>query len=1062
MQVTTNFSFLMGASHPEDLVEQAAVYGYTSIAITDRNTLAGIVRAHAAAKKFGITIIPGCRLDLIDGPSLIAFPTDLEAYSRLSNLLTVGNLRTEKGKCDLYKADVYQYGTGIQFIALMPESLNVYFDFDESFKKAVSEYKDAFGDHLSLAALRRYNGEDEKFLYRVRALSRRLGAPMVATNDVHYHHPQRRELQDVVTCVREKCTIHTAGYRLHPNAERYLKPNDEMSRLFRQFPDAIWQTQRIAESCTFSLDQLKYRYPKEVTSEGRTPHEELTVLTWEGANEIFGGKIPDRVKANIEYELKFIGEVNYSEYFLTVYDIVRFAREQKILCQGRGSAANSTVCYCLGITSVDPSKFDLLFERFISSARNEPPDIDVDFEHERREEVMQYIFNKYGRDRAAVVATVTQLHHKGAIRDVGKAMGLSVDTISRLSGLIWDFKDEGFDRSRIVSQGINPDDPTIRKVLRLTEQYISFPRQLGQHTGGFVITDGKLSDLCPIINARMENRTNIEWNKDDIDALGFMKIDVLALGMLTCIRKAFDLAKLHYNLDLTLANIPQDDPNVYDMVSHADTIGVFQIESRAQQSMLPRLRPKCFYDLVIEVAIVRPGPIQGDMVHPYLRRRNGEEPVVYPSKELEEILGRTLGVPLFQEQAMKIAIVAAGFTPAEADKLRRSMATFKTNGLISHFEHKLINGMTSKGYSLEYAQRVFRQLEGFGSYGFPESHAVSFALLVYVSSWLKCYYPDVFACALLNSMPMGFYQPAQIVIDAQQHGVEVRPVDINYSNWDNVLEEKSGKFCAMRLGFRQVKGMSEADITPLIENRRSHYTSVNQLREIGLSESILERLADADAFRSMGQDRRSALWDVSTKDHLAQSLFSGKPDQPEEQIPLPEMSMSEHVVHDYSSMALSVKAHPLSFLRNQLDQLRIMKSSDLKNAKDGDTVKVAGLILVRQRPGTASGICFITLEDETGTINLVVFRQLFDQYRKEIIQSRLLMVEGKLQIEGEVIHVIVKKCFNISQLLQKLVPYESSEPSVGARSRADETSSPGPDTRDKSQKSIFHEGRNFR
>ncbi|MDV3309519.1 MAG: error-prone DNA polymerase, partial [Cyclobacteriaceae bacterium] len=744
LQVTTNFSFLRGASHPEELIGEAASYGYSSIAITDRNTLAGIVRAHAAAKKLGIRLIPGCRLDLVDGPSLLMYPKDRAAYSRLTNLLTTGNLRTEKGKCELYRADVYAHAEGSRFIVLPPD-LNKMFEFDLSFINIIKEYRDVFGDQFAVAATRLYHGHDAKRLFRIYQLCRQLKIGMVATNDVHYHSPKRRELQDIVTCVREKCTIHTAGFRLHANAERHLKPEEEMLRLFRQYPEAILETQAIASACKFSLDQLKYQYPREVTPEGRTPQEELVHLTWEGARQIFGENIPEKVRSNIEYELKFIAEANYAEYFLTVYDIVRYARENKILCQGRGSAANSTVCYCLGITSVGPSKFDLLFERFISSARNEPPDIDVDFEHERREEVMQYIYNKYGRDRAAVVATVTQLHHRGAIRDVGKAMGLSVDTINRLSGLIWDFNDEGFDRERILSQGINPDDPVIRKVLQLTEEFMGFPRQLGQHTGGFVITDGRLSDLCPILNARMEDRTNIEWNKDDIDALGFMKIDVLALGMLTCIRKAFDLAKRHYNLDLTLANIPQDDPVVYEMISRADTIGVFQIESRAQMSMLPRLRPKTFYDLVIEVAIVRPGPIQGDMVHPYLRRRNGEEPVEYPSKELKDILGRTLGVPLFQEQAMKIAIVAAGFSPAEADQLRRSMATFKVNGKVSHFRDKLIEGMTSNGYSREYAERVFRQLEGFGSYGFPESHAVSFALLVYVSSWLKCYYPDVFA-----------------------------------------------------------------------------------------------------------------------------------------------------------------------------------------------------------------------------------------------------------------------------------------------------------------------------
>jgi len=1063
LQVTSNFSFLRGASHPEEMVEQAASLGYTAIAITDRNTLAGIVRAHVAAKKFKIKFIPACRVDLIDGPSLLAFPTDVRAYAKLSNLLTVGNLRTEKGKCELYKADVYQYANGILWTVVPPDSLSETFELDAAFIKHVIEYRKNLGDDLSIAATRLYDGADAKRLHRIFELGKELRIPIVATNDVHYHLSQRRELQDVVTCVREKCTIHTAGFRLHANAERYLKPIEEMHRLFRQHPEAVRQTQLIADACNFSLDELKYQYPKEITSEGRTPQQELIFLTWQGAHDRFGKSIPEKVKNTIEYELKFIDEMNYAEYFLTVYDIVRYARKLKILCQGRGSAANSAVCYCLGITSVDPSKFDLLFERFISSARNEPPDIDVDFEHERREEVMQYIYQKYGRDRAGIVATVTQLHHKGAIRDVGKAMGLSVDTITRLAGLIWSFSEDGFDRDRILSQGINPDDPTIRKVLELTEQLMGFPRQLGQHTGGFVITQGKLSDLCPILNARMEDRTNIEWNKDDIDALGFLKIDVLALGMLTCIRKAFDLAKKHYGLDLTLANIPQDDPAVYEMVSHADTIGVFQIESRAQQSMLPRLRPNCFYDLVIEVAIVRPGPIQGDMVHPYLRRRNGEEPIEYPSKELEEILGRTLGVPLFQEQAMKIAIVAAGFSPTEADELRRSMATFKAKGLVSRLEKKLVSGMMNKGYTEAYARRVFRQLEGFGSYGFPESHAVSFALLVYVSSWLKCYYPDVFACALLNSMPMGFYQPAQIIIDAQKYGVDVRPVDINYSNWDNQLEEKSGKYCALRLGFRQVKSLREEDINVLIKNRKAEYTSIHQLREIGLSEATLETLANADAFRSIGHDRRKALWEVSTKDYQPQAIFSG--DTLEEKIVLPEMTLSQHVVQDYAATALSLKAHPVSFVREKLDQLRAIPAMNLVETKEGTLVKVAGLILVRQRPGTAKGVCFITIEDETGIANLVVFQKLFDQYRKEIIQSRLLMVEGKLQREGEVIHIIVSRCYNVSALLKTLTPSTAEELSPPL-SRADERTLVTDPRRKKatelSQTKIWDEGRNFK
>jgi error-prone DNA polymerase len=1041
LQITTNFSFLRGASHPDELVEQAHNYNYKSIAITDRNTLAGIVRAFAAAKKSTVRVIPACRLDLLDGPGLLMYPTDQDAYSRLSNLLTVGNLRTEKGKCDLYKEDVYKHSKGSKFVVIPPSSLNNLFDFDASFRSQLKEYKDVFGDNLYIAASRNYNGDDSKLLHRISQLAKQFAAPMVATNDVHYHNAERRELQDVVTCVREKCTIHNAGFRLHPNAERYLKTGDEMNRLFRQFPDAIVQTEIIAEACMFSLDQLKYRYPREVINVNEAPLETLTRLAWKGAEEIYKGMVPPKVVANIRHELDFIGKMNYAEYFLTVYDIVRYARENKILCQGRGSAANSTVCYCLGITSVDPSKFDLLFERFISSARNEPPDIDVDFEHERREEVMQYIYNKYGRHRAAVVATVTQLHHKGAIRDVGKVMGLSVDTIARLSALIWDFADEGFDRKRIISNGLNPDDPLIKKVLQLTTQYMGFPRQLGQHTGGFVITDGKLSDLCPILNARMEDRTNIEWNKDDIDALGFLKIDVLALGMLTCIRKAFDLAKKHYNKEFTLANIPQDDKAVYDMVSHADTIGVFQIESRAQMSMLPRLRPKEFYDLVIEVAIVRPGPIQGDMVHPYLRRRNGQEKVDYPSEEVKEILERTLGVPLFQEQAMKLAIVAAKFTPSEADELRRSMATFKAVGKIKYFEDKLITGMIRNGYSEEYARRVFRQLEGFGSYGFPESHAVSFALLVYVSSWLKCYYPDVFACALLNSMPMGFYQPAQIVYDARNHGVKILPVDVNYSSWDNTLEDGG-----LRLGFRQVKGLREEEMK-LVNGK---YRSIQELREAGLSDSTLEKLADADAFRSLDHDRREALWEVTAKDQL-RSLYKND----EEKVMLPDMTLSEHVVHDYAAISMSLKAHPVSFVRDDLNRFNVTPIDKLKERKDGERVRVAGLILVRQRPGTASGICFITIEDETASGNLVVFQNLFDKYRPEIIRSRLLMVEGKLQIEGEVIHVIVERCFNFSGLLGKLTPWKG-EFNDKPKARSDETSSPF------LNESWLYEGRNFK
>ena len=1069
LQVTTNFSFLRGASHPEEFAEHAAALGYSEIAITDRNSFAGIVRAHSAAKKNGIRIIVACRLDLLDGSSLLAYPTNLSAYSQLCNLLTIGNRRAEKGDCHLYKKDVYEYSKNVKFILLPPEELNNVFDFDTSFINILKEYREAFGHHLYIAASRRYQGDDSKYLYRLKKLATQFDIPMVATNDVHYHEAARRQLQDVVTCVREKCTIQNAGYLLHPNAERYLKPIDEMTRLFRQYPEAIQCTQEIASACKFSLDELKYEYPEELTTEGRSPQEELAHLSWLGAKDRYGPILSAKTIGAINHELKFIEEMNYAAYFLTVHDIVRFAREQKILCQGRGSAANSTVCYCLGITSVDPSKFDLLFERFISSARNEPPDIDVDFEHERREEVIQYIFNKYGRERAAIVATVTQQHQKGAIRDVGKAMGLSVDIINRLSNSIWEFTDEWFEGKRLTEQGFDTSDMHLRKVLQLTEQFLGFPRQLGQHTGGFVITRGKLCDLVPILNARMQDRTCIEWNKDDIDALGFMKIDVLALGMLTCIRKAFDIAKEHYGLELTLANIPQDDPKVYDMICRADTIGVFQIESRAQQSMLPRLQPRCFYDLVIEVAIVRPGPIQGDMVHPYLRRRNKQEPVEYPSKELEEILGRTLGVPLFQEQAMKIAIVAAGFTPSEADELRRSMATFKVKGLVTKFGEKLIQGMMKNGYSLEYSQRVFKQLEGFGSYGFPESHAASFALLVYVSSWIKCYYPDVFACALLNSMPMGFYQPAQIINDARKHGVEALEVDINFSIWDNKLEEISGKYCVLRLGFRQVKGLREEDINVLICNRKKTYKNINELRDIKLPEAALEKLADADAFRSIGLDRRQALWEVSTKDR-PYAMFSGQQpaDAEDERITLPVMSTSEHVVHDYAATSFSLKAHPVSFIREKLDQLRITSTKQLSTLKDGAFVKVAGLVLVRQRPGTAGGICFMTIEDETGFANLVIFESLFEKFRKEILQSRLIMVEGKVQIEGEVIHVIVKNCYDFSKLLRHLTPSYNEDPQVLTLARPDETSIPAHAQKKRSQKrsstqeNIFPVARNFK
>jgi error-prone DNA polymerase len=1066
LQVTSNFTFMRGGSHPEELVERAADLGYTKIAITDRNSMAGVVRAHIAAKIKGITIIPACWLDLIDGPSLLAYPTDITAWGRLCALLTLGNLRTEKGKCELYKQDIYAHKRSIKFIVVPPANLNSRFDFDDDFKADLKEYQAVFGSELYIAATRSYSGNDSKKFARLA----QLGLPMVATNDVHYHEAARRELQDVQTCVREKCTIYNAGFKLHANAERYLKPIEELERLYRNYPDVIARTHEIANACTFSLDTLKYLEPEWLSPDGRTADEHLAAHTWAGAKEKFGENIPIKVAEQIEFELAFFRRRKLAQYFLRIFEYTSKATELGILYQGRGSAANCTVCFCLGITAVNPTKSRLLFSRFMSDARDEWPDVDVDFEHERREEIIQWIFETYGREHAAIVATVTQERHKGAIRDVGKAMGLSEDTIKRLAGAIWDFSEETFDREHIIAQGLNPDDKHLYKVIQLTELMLGFPRQLGQHTGGFVITQCKLSDICPVMNARMENRTQLEWNKDDLEALGILKVDVLALGMLTCIRKGFDLAKQHYGLDLTLENVPQDDPVVYDMICRADTLGTFQIESRAQMSMLPRLKPRVFYDLVIEVAIVRPGPIQGDMVHPYLRRRDGIDPIEYPSKELKDILGRTKGIPLFQEQAMEIAIVAAGFTPAEADQLRRSMATFKAKGLVSHFEEKLISGMVSKGYEEEFAKRIFKQLEGFGSYGFPESHAYSFAHLVYVSSWLKCHYPDVFATALLNSQPMGFYQPAQIVIDAEKHGVVMRPVDINYSFWDNTLEEKDGKYFALRIGFRQVSGLREADMQVLISNRGNGYTSISNLSTAGVPQAAIEKLTDADAFRSLNLNRREALWEVPALNAKPIGLFADQAaSNPKEiQISLPFMSPAQHVMQDYAATGLSLKAHPVSFAREKLKMLQVTTSADIKNIENGKPIKVAGLVTVRQRPGTAKGVMFITIEDETGFCNLVVFEKIFEKFRKEILQARLLMVEGILQVEGEIIHVVVNGCFNLAELLREIITDKNDIQSVTSLSKRDGKHSsnhldPVQSKKEMTkQKEIFHKGRNFK
>ncbi len=1069
LQVTSNFSFLRGGSHPHELVEEAVALGYTAIALTDRNTLSGVVRAHMAAKEANkeqhhIRFIPACRLDLMDGTSLLAYPTDRDAYSRLSALLTKGNLRTEKGKCELYKADVYDHSQGMIFITVPPEKLNVRYEFDQAFISDVAEYQQRLGGSLYLAASFYYQGQDAKRLHRLA----QMGVPLVAVGDVHYHCAARRELQDILTCIREHYTISTAGYKLHQNAERHLKDKEEISRLFNRYPQALDNAMHIANACKFSLDELQYIEPAERMIDGLTPQQRLEKLTWEGAKFFWKDELPEKHREQIIFELEFIEKRKLAPYFLRVHRYTQKAQDVDILYQGRGSAANSIVCYCLKITAVNPDKSRLLFSRFMSDARDEWPDIDVDFEHERREEIIQFIYEDYGRDRAGIVATVTQERHKGAIRDVGKAMGLSEDTIKRIGGTIWSFREEGLDEARLRGQGLDPLDPVVHKVLQLTNELIGFPRQLGQHTGGFVITDGQLSDLCPIMNARMENRTQVEWNKDDIEDLKILKVDVLGLGMLTMIRKAFDLIEQQYGTVYSLASVPQDQPDVYDMICKADTIGVFQIESRAQMSMLPRLRPREFYDLVIEVAIVRPGPIQGDMVHPYLRRRNGEEAEEYPKPELKEVLKRTRGVPLFQEQAMEIAMVAGGFTPGEADQLRRSMASFKANGKLHLYEKKMVDGMLANGYEKDFAHRIFKQLQGFEGYGFPESHAASFALLVYISAYIKCRYPDVFCAALLNSQPMGFYQPAQIVRDARDHHVQVLPVDVNCSEWDNTLENKGGKWRAVRMGFRQIKGLREDDMQLLVAMRGNGYGHIDQLRAVGVPEAALEKLADGDAFRSLGADRRMALWEVSALADRPIGLFDGQLSETvlEEEIDLPAMSRGEHVVQDYISTGLSLKDHPVGLLRSKLTQMGNSKAGDLSNMKDGQRVSVSGLITVRQRPGTAKGVLFMTLEDETGSANLVVWEKLFNKYRKEIVQSRLLMVTGRLQIANGVIHLVVQRCYNLTALLRSLTETGLS-PLPHSPARADETYQPyNYDGRSTPKPTVttegaFHKGRNF-
>ncbi len=1020
LQVTSHFSFLRGASSAEELFATAAAMGIEALAVTDRNTLAGIVRAHEAAKEAGVRLIVGCRLDLACGMSVLVYPTDRAAYSRLCRLLSLGKGRAGKARCHLEWTDLAAYGEGL--IAVLVPDLA-----DETCGLRLRRLRDAFGTRAYLALTLRRRPNDQMRLWELSTLSARLGVPTVVTNDVLFHEPGRRILQDVVTAIRHNLTVDALGTRRERHADRYLKPPAEMHRLFARWPEALARTREIADRCRFSLDELRYQYPEERDDPALTPQETLERLTWEGAASRYPEGVPDEVTAALKHELALIGKLDYAPYFLTVNSIVRFARSRGILCQGRGSAANSAVCYVLGITAIDPGRNDLLFERFVSEERREPPDIDVDFEHERREEVIQWVYEHYGRERAALTATVIRYRSKGALRDVGKALGLPEDLIQTLSGQLWGWSEAGVTEQQLRDLNLNPEDRRLRLTLELAAQLCGAPRHLSQHPGGFVLTHDRLDDLVPIEPAAMEGRQIIEWDKDDIDALRFMKVDVLALGMLSCMRRGLDLLAEHKDIRLDLASIPAEDPRTYAMIRKADTLGTFQIESRAQMSMLPRLKPRTYYDLVVQVAIVRPGPIQGDMVHPYLRRREGLEEVDYPRPELEKVLGKTLGVPLFQEQAMRVAIECAGFTAGEADLLRKSMATFKHTGGVSKFRDRLISGMIERGYEQDFAERTFQQLEGFGSYGFPESHAASFALIAYASAWLKCWHPDVFCAALLNAQPMGFYAPAQIVRDAREHEVEVRPVCINASRWDCTLEPTGDESrFAVRLGLRMVKGLANAHAAAIVAAQGDEmFTSVDDLwRRAGVPVAALDQIAAADGFRpAFGLARREAQWAIKGLRDEELPLFAAAseregrtvPELDEPAIALRAMPAGREVVEDYGHIGLSLRRHPVSFLREDLARRRIVTCAEAMAARDQRWLEAAGIVLVRQRPGSANGVMFITLEDETGIANLVVWQKIFERYRRVILSSSMIAVRGRVQREGEVVHLVAHRIVDLSR-----------------------------------------------
>ncbi|KAA9011212.1 DNA polymerase III subunit alpha [Sphingobium limneticum] len=1024
LQVTTHFSFLRGVSSPDELFAQAAWLKIPALGVVDRNSVAGIVRAWEAAKETGVRLIPGCRLDLACGTSLLVYPTDKAAWSRLTRLLSIGKARAGKGACDLHWDDVEQWQEGL--IAILVPDLP-----DDTNAQALRRLSGIFGERAYLGLSLRRRPDDAIRIHSLDGQARAHHVRSVVLGDILYHSNDRELLQDVVTAIRHHCTVDALGFRRERYADRHLKSGAEMARRFAAYPDALAASADIARACTFDLGQLRYQYPQEA-SPGETPQQLLERLTGVASARMFPDGVPKAYADQLAHELGLIEKLSYAPYFLTVNSIVAEARRRGILCQGRGSAANSCVCFVLGITSIDPIKHELLFERFVSGERKEPPDIDVDFEHERREEIIQWIYETYGRTRAALTAVVTRYRARGAVREVGKALGLPEDMTGALAGLVWGWSLEGVRDDQASELNLDTSDPRLALTLELSRELIGTPRHLSQHPGGFVLTSDRLDELVPIEPAAMEDRQVIEWDKDDIDALKFMKVDILGLGMLGCMRRAFALLAEHRGIAMTMASptLQRDDPAVFAMIQRADTLGVFQIESRAQMSMLPRIKPEKFYDLVIEVAIVRPGPIQGDMVHPYLRRREGKEKPEYPREELRAVLQKTLGVPLFQEQAMKVAIVGAGFTAAEADQLRRAMATFKFTGGVSHFYDKLVEGMVGRGYPRDFAERTFKQIEGFGSYGFPESHAASFAKIAYASSWMKCHHPDIFCAALLNAQPMGFYAPAQIVRDARAHGVEVRPPCINRSRWDCTLEPTRGRYLAVRLGLRMARGLSNLHAAMIVSARGDEqFNSVEGVwRRAGVPPAAIERLADADAFHALAHDRRQALWQVKGLGDKPLPLFAAAdaregrsgPEGDEPMVTLEPLSEGREVVEDYRTIQLSLRAHPLAFLREDLRRRGVKSAAELDQVKDGRHVEVAGVILVRQKPGSAKGVLFITIEDETGIANGILWPDRFEAQRRTVLASAMVGLRGRLQREGIVTHIIIDRVIDYTPLLRSI------------------------------------------